>query len=50
VVLPKSRLGRPSLWRLLLGTLAAANLGPLQTVSHRLCRSPAHLGLNIDRD
>jgi len=29
MVQPKSRRGRPSLQRILLGTLAAANLGPL---------------------
>jgi len=50
VVLPKSGLGRPRLRRLLLRTLAAANLGQLQVVSHRLCRSPAHLGLDMDVD
>jgi len=38
VVLPKSGRGRLCLWRLLLGTLAAANLGLLQAVNHRLCR------------
>ena len=47
-VLPKSGQGRPSLWRLQLGTLAVANLGQLKAVSRRSCRSPAHLGLIKD--
>jgi len=35
---------------LLLGSLAADNLYLLQADGHRLCRSPVHLGLNIEMD
>ena len=38
--------------RLLRGTLAVANLGQLQAVNHKLCRSPVHLrssGANLQR-
>ena len=44
VVLPRSGQGRPGLWRLLRGTLAAANPGLLLGTSHTLCSSLAHLG------
>ena len=45
VVLPRSERGRPGLRRLLLGTRAAANLGHLEAVGHKSCRSLVHLGL-----
>ena len=50
VVLPKSKQGSLGLQRLLLGTLAAANLCLLHADGHRLQRSPVHMGLNMDKD
>jgi len=50
VVLPKSVQGRLGLWRILLGTLAVANLCLIQADGHRLHKSPVHLGLNMDED
>jgi len=40
---------RPDLRRLLLGTLAAANLRSLKPVSHKTRRSPVHLGSKKDK-
>ena len=33
-----------------LGAPAAADLGRLLAVRHKLCKSPVHLGLNMDED
>jgi len=41
----KKRTKKARLQRLLLGTLAVANLSRLKAVSHKTCRSPVHLGL-----
>jgi hypothetical protein len=49
VVLPKSGRGRQSLWRLLLGTLAVADLDPPEAASHRHCKGPAHLELHKNK-
>ena len=50
VVLPRGGQGGPSVQGVLLGAWAAAYLDRLLELSHKRCRSPVPLGLNMDED